>query len=91
LTYLPTSAIRTGLVGALGRRIELAPALERGGRSLEPERLEDQVVDALLVVGERHLVDVVDVVGRHDGLGRQRREQRDLLADVVRQPDSSGT
>ncbi len=47
--------------------------------------LADEVVDALLVVPERHLVDVVDVLRRHDGVERQRSEQRDLLADVGRQ------
>ena len=53
-----------------------------GGASIA-EVLEDELVDALVVEGERALVDVRDVVGGHDRLDRQAREQRDLLADVA--------
>ncbi len=52
-------------------------------RRLHAEVVEDEVVHALFVEHERHLVDVIDVVGRHDRLGRQAREQRDLLADLL--------
>src|SRR3712207_7089160 len=44
----------------------------------------DRVVDALVGVPERDAVDRVDVLRRHDGVDRQRREERDLLADVDR-------
>ena len=71
-----------GLVGAAG---ELAPALEVGQRRLEAEVIEHEVVDALGREHQRHLVDVVDVAGRDHGLGGQRREQGDLLADVLLQ------
>ena len=47
--------------------------------------LENEVVDAFGVEGERALVDVGDVVGGDDRLDRQAREQGDLLADVRRQ------
>ena len=56
-----------------------------GGRACDAEVLEQEVVDALLVEGERDLVDVVDVAGGDDRLRRQAREQRDLLADVARE------
>ena len=68
--------------GALDR---LLPGRQLGRRRLQVEVLEDEVVDALLVEGERHLVDVVDVTGRDDRLRRKAREQRDLLAYLRRQ------
>ena len=70
------------MLGAFDR---LLPAGEIGIGRLHAEVLEQEVVDALLVEGERHLVDVVDVAGGDDRLRRQAREQRDLLADVARE------
>ena len=61
------------------------PAAELRLRGLEPEVLEDEVVHALGAVVERDLVDVVDVAPGDDRLHRQRGEQRDLLAHVLRQ------
>ena len=48
--------------------------------------VEDEVVDALGAIDERHLVDVVDVAGRDHGLLGNAREQRDLLADLAVEP-----
>jgi hypothetical protein len=73
------------LDGGVGVGDDVLPLAEVGGLGLEPERVDDELVDALLVVPDRHLVDVVDVLGRHDGVDRQRREERDLAADVERQ------
>ena len=69
-------------VGGVGARDDLRPLAQVGRLRLEPKRLDDEVVDALLVVPERHLVDVVDVLGRDDRVDGQRGEERDLLADV---------
>jgi hypothetical protein len=68
--------------GGGGALYDLPPDLEVRRARVEAELLEDEVVDALIVVPERHLVDVVDVLGGHDRLEGQRREQRDLAADV---------
>ncbi len=54
-------------------------------RGLDAEVLEDEVVDALGVVVERDLVDVVDVAARDDRVDRQRGEQGDLAPHVLRQ------
>ena len=52
------------------------------GCASSPQRLDDELVDALLVVPDGHLVDVVDVLGRHHRVDGQRGEEGDLLADV---------
>ncbi len=68
--------------GALDR---LLPGRQLRRRRLHAEVLENEVVDALLVEGERHLVDVVHVAGRDDRFRGQAREQGDLLADLIRE------
>ena len=45
--------------------------------------VEDDVVDPFGAEDERHLVDVVDVVGRDDGVDREAGEEGDLLADLA--------
>ena len=62
------------------------PRAQVGRLGLEAEVLEHEVVDALGLEVERHLVDQVDVARGHDRLDGEAGEQRDLLADVVRQP-----
>ena len=61
--------MRHGLLGVGGAVDDLAPLVQVGGRGVEAEVVADDVVDALLGVPERHLVDVVDVLGRDDRLG----------------------
>ena len=71
-----------GLVGALD---ELLPAREMRLPGLEPEVVDDEVVDLLFAEVQRDLVDVVDIAGRdHCGL-REAREQGDLAADLLGQ------
>ena len=66
----------------LGRRVDALgqalPARQLGRGRVEPQVIEDEVVDALLAEHERDLVDVVDVAGRHDRVDREAGEQRDL-------------
>ena len=72
-----------GLAGAAHQPL---PVREVGRRHVvDPEVLEHEVVHPLGMEVERDLVDVVDVARGDDRLVRQRREQRDLLAHVVRQ------
>ena len=79
---------RSGSCGAtsLARRVIRSQPLEVGRPGLEPEVLaKDELVDALRVEPERHLVDVVHVVGGDHRLDRKAREQRDLATNVGRQ------
>ena len=68
-----------------GAADQLLPVAELRRRRLHPEVVEDEVVHALGAVDQRHLVDVVHVARRDDRVVRQRGEQRDLLAHVLRQ------
>ena len=68
---------------ASARRISASHSPRSGGGRLDAEVVEHEVVDALAAEDERDLVDVVDVARGDDRLDRQRREQRDLLADVA--------
>ena len=77
--------MRTVRVARAERSIGSVQRSRSGAGRLDAEVLEHEVVDALLVERQRHLVDVVDVARRDDRLGRQAREQRDLLADVERE------
>ncbi len=70
-------------VGGVGAAHHRFPLGEVRGRRLHPEVVEDEVVDALGAEHQRHLVDVVDVVGRDHRVDREAREQRDLVADVA--------
>ena len=70
-------------VGAPHHRLPLAQV---GRGRLHVEVVEHQVVDALGAVAERHLVDVVDVVGGDHRVDREAREERDLLADLAVEP-----
>ena len=87
-TYLPTRAIRTGACSCAAPAFSMKPFhdVEVGRRRLHAEVVEHEVVDALGLEVERDLVDQVDVARGDDRLHGQRREQRDLLADVVGQP-----
>ncbi len=77
---------RVGAQGLAGAPHQLLPVAELRRRRLHPEVVEDEVVHALGAVDERHLVDVVHVARRDDRVVRQRGEQGDLLAHVLRQP-----
>ena len=55
------------------------PAIEVGFRvGIESEIAADLAVEALVVIGDRHLVDRVDVARLDDALGLDVAEQRDL-------------
>ncbi len=71
-------------IGAFGALDRLAPIGQLRRRSLDREVVEDEVVDALIGEHERHLVDVVHISRARHGVHRQAREQRDLLADLLR-------
>ena len=70
-------------LGGVGAAHHPLPLGEVGCRGLHPEVVEDEVVDAFGAEDERHLVDVVDVVGRDHGVDREAGEERDLAADVA--------
>ena len=69
-----------GGVGATHHRLPLDQVRRR---RLHPEVVEDDVVDALGPEDERHLVDVVDVVGGDHGVDRKAGEEGDLAADLT--------
>ena len=69
-----------GGVGAANHRLPLGQV---GGRRLHVEVIENQVVDALGAEDQRHLVDVVDVVGGDHGVDGKAGEEGDLLADLA--------
>ena len=50
---------------------DVVPLVEVGRLRIDAEVVADRHVDALLVVPERHLVDVVDVLGRDDRVGAE--------------------
>src|SRR5262249_60448651 len=54
------------------------PAREIDAPRLEAEELDDDLVEALAVEVERHLVDRLDVLGGDDGLFLDVAEERDL-------------
>ena len=83
---MPTIAIRTLPLGGVGAAHHLLPLGQVGRGRLHPEVVEDEVVDALGAEDERHLVDVVDVVGGDHRVDRQAGEERDLLADLAVEP-----
>ena len=60
-TYLPTIAMSTSSFGMLQRVDQLRPTRQVGRRRVEAELVADDVVQALVVQQQRHLVDVVDV------------------------------
>src|SRR3546814_6304413 len=64
--------------------IYVMPAGEVGLLRLQPEMAADLDVEALAVIGDRHLVDGVDVERRNHPLGAQIAEQRDLAPGVRR-------
>ena len=73
------------LLRLVGLGDEPLPAGQLGRAGLHAEVVEHEVVDALGLEVERHLVDQVHVARGHDRLDGQPREQRDLLADVAAQ------
>ena len=80
---MPTRAIRT-LPSAASARRTIASHSARSGRGASiAEVVEHEVVDALGAEDERHLVDVVDVVGRDHRVDGKAGEERDLLADLA--------
>ena len=64
----------------------LAPFGELGLGRLIAEVLHDEAVDALLLEAQRHFVDVRDVARGDDRLFREAREERDLAANLGREP-----
>ena len=72
-----------GGVGAAHHRLPLGQV---GRGRLHPEVVEDEVVDALGAEDERHLVDVVDVVGGDHAVDRKAGEEGDLAADLAVEP-----
>ncbi len=83
--YLPTRAIsRTGF-GRLDPRDQGAPGREvrLGRRVAESQLAHDEPAETGCLEHERDFVDRVGGLGRDDRLGRDVREQRDLLADLV--------
>src|SRR4051794_15799157 len=73
-------------LGTLDQIDEFAPPCQVGRMCLfvQAELAHDQIVEATVVELERHLVDGVRGRRRDDGLDRDVAEQRDLLAQVVR-------
>ena len=69
-----------GGVGAAHHRLPLAQV---GGRRLHAEVVEHEIVDAFGAEDERHLVDVVDVVGGDHAVDREAGEEGDLAADLT--------
>src|SRR4029450_9835534 len=69
-------------LGGVGTANHLLPLGQVRGRRIDPEVVEDDVVDAFRAEDQRHLVDVVDVVGGDDAVGGQAGEERDLGADL---------
>ena len=90
-TYLPTSAISTSPSSAVDPLDERAPLLVGAARRVEPELVEDERVEPLLLEHRRNEVDVAHVRARDHGLHVDVGEERDLVADVrARAPRSSG-
>ena len=72
-------------LGLADRADDAAPAVEvRFGVGLEAEIAADLAIESLLVVGNRHLVDGVDVARLDHALGPHVAEQGDLAALVGR-------
>ena len=67
-------------VDALDQRAPLGRGRARRG---EAELAHHELVEPLFVHVQRHLVDVVDVARRHDGLGLDVAEEGDLVADAA--------
>ena len=75
--------MRTGC-SALAARSTISPhSCRSAGSASRPKWSQMKSSTPCSCVPERHLVDVVDVLGRDDRLAAERREQRDLLADVA--------
>ena len=64
---------------------EVLPLAEHGGRRVETEALADELVEPLALQELGNQVDVGHVGRADHGLGVDVGEQRDLLADVVRE------
>ena len=82
---MPTSAISTALAALAEPLDEVVPLAEVGVGRVEPELLADEPVEALLLQRLRHEVDVGDVDRGDDGLRVDVGEERDLVADVLRE------
>ena len=72
-----------GGVGAPHHRLPLGQV---GRRGVHAEVVEDEVVDSLGPVDQRHLVDVVDVARRDHRVLGQAGEEGDLAADLAVEP-----
>ena len=84
--YLPTRAISSDRLGRLDPIDEGTPRIEVGGdlRVAEAELADDEPPETGGLEHERDLVDRGRRLRRDDGLHRHIGEQRDLLADLVR-------
>src|SRR5579872_686884 len=69
-----------GAFGLADAADDIAPARQIGFTRREAEMAADFAVEALFVIGRRHVVDGVDVERRNDAFLAQIAEQRDLLA-----------
>ena len=74
-----------GLAPAVHAREQLVPLREIRLGEIETELRADELVEPLPLEHARHLVDVGDVGARDDGARVDIGEERDLVADVVRQ------
>ena len=75
----------TGSWQASMRSTSAAPFRQVRLAALETQHAHDELVEALGLHAQRHLVDVVGVAGRDDGLRLDVAEQGDLVADAARQ------
>ena len=85
VVYLPTTAMRTSPSGSRTPLHDPLPARQVGRRRRrQAEMPQHLAVQALGVIGDRHLVDGVHVQGRDHRLGPHVAEQRDLAPVVLR-------
>ena len=85
LDVLPDQGDLDGLVAVAEPLDELVPRTEVGLVRLQAELLADKPVEPLLLKRLRHQVNVGHVHRRHDGSRVDIGEERDLVADLLRQ------
>ena len=82
---LPDEGDLDRLAPPVHAREQLVPLREIRLGEIEPELRADELVEPLALEHARHLVDVGNVGARDDGARIDVGEERDLVADVVRQ------